>query len=203
MKIFSKRQFLLYIFFLATIVVLVSPAQATLVRSMNIQEIVGDAQYIIKATVISRDTALDKEESGHIVTYYTVKVHEWLKGTPTDDNELVFKQIAQGQFTLNGEQIRQQLFFPEYEVGKTYVLFLPEAHARTGMLAPVGLQQGVFDVITENGHDVIPQLKSRAGLLKTRLSTSKNKFLLFHINTVQNDDSYENFKTIIEAAGSK
>lgn len=175
--------------------------QATLVRSMNVRELVSDAQLIVKGTVISKDTAFDEDESGMIVTYYTVKVEDWLKGPASDDNELVFKQVAQGQYTLGGNQIRQNLFFPEYEVGKTYVFFLPEAHARTGLLAPVGLQQGVFEVIKKNGQELVPQLKERARLLKTRLVGKKNKFLMFHLDSTADDQSYETLKTIIEASG--
>lgn len=178
-------------------------ARATLVRAMNIRELTSDASLIIKATVTAKDTALDAEESGHIVTYYTLKVKDWLKGTPTDDNELVFKQIAEGEYTLNGQRIRQKLFFPQYEVGKTYVFFLPEAHERTGLLAPLGLQQGVFDVIRQNGRDILPQLKDRAKLLQKGLDGKQNKFLRFQVNSVEQDPSYQNFKAILEAAGQK
>lgn len=194
---------IVFLFLLGLFFTLNQASHATLVRSMNIRELVSDAQVIVKATVISKDTAFDEDESGMIVTYYTVKVEEWLKGSPSDDNELVFKQVAQGQYTLGGHQIRQNLFFPEYEVGKTYVFFLPEAHARTGLLAPVGLQQGVFEVVKQNGRELVPQLKERARLLKTRLTSKKNKFLMFHLNITADDQSYENLKTIIEASGDK
>lgn len=184
-------------------ILIVPAAQATLVRSANIRELVQDSQYIVKATVTAKDTVVDTDESGHIVTYYTVTVSDWIKGTPNDDNQMVFKQIAQGEYTLNGERIRQNLFFPQYEVGKTYVLFLPEAHSRTGLLAPVGLQQGVFDVILQNGQEVLPQLKNRTRLLETGLSGKQNRFLKFQIRAAGDNSSYQGFKDMIEAAGQK
>lgn len=192
----------LKIFLLAISLLVTSVAGATTVRSMNIQELVSDAQYIIKAKVIDKTTAVDSDESGYIVTYYTVSVSEWIKGNPSPDGEMVFKQIAQGEYTLNGNTIRQKLFFPEYQVGQTYVFFLPEAHEKTGMLAPVGLYQGVYNVVNSNGVETIPQLKNRNRHLKARLdaTTSKNKYLLFNLNATNTDTSYEQFKTIIESA---
>lgn len=191
------------ILYLLFFVLIIPTAQATLVRSANIRELVQDSQYIVKATVTAKDTVLDTDESGHIVTYYTVTVSDWIKGQPTDDNQMVFKQIAQGEYTLNGERIRQNLFFPQYEVGKTYVLFLPEAHARTGLLAPVGLQQGVFDVILQNGQEVLPQLKNRTRLLETGLDGKQNRFLKFQIRAAGDNSSYQNFKVMLEAAEQK
>lgn len=174
--------------------------QATLVMPMNIEQIAGDAEYIIKITVTDKQTLLDTEESGKIATYYTGNVTDWLKGTPTKDNELVFKQIGQGEYTVDGKAIRQQFFFPEYEVGKTYVLFLPQAHEKTGLLAPVGLQQGVFEIKTVNGQEVVPQFKERARTLQKGLSVAKSKFLTTKIQGTATDNSYETFKTTIQNA---
>ena len=174
--------------------------RATLVMPMNIEQIAGDAECIIKFTVTDKRTLLDTEESGKIATYYTGHVTDWLKGTPTQDNELVFKQIGQGEYTVDGKAIRQQFFFPEYEVGKTYVLFLPQAHEKTGLLAPVGLQQGVFEIKIVNGQEVVPQFKERARTLQKGLSVAKSKFLTTKIQGATTDNSYETFKTTIQNA---
>lgn len=188
--------FFLVIFFLA----LSGVTQATLVMPMNIEQIAGDAEYIVKATVTDKQTVLDTYESGKIVTYYTLHVIDWLKGTPQQDNELVFKQIGQGEYTVDGKKVRQQFFFPEYDVGKTYVLCLPQAHEKTGLLAPVGLQQGVFEVKVVGGEEVVPQFKERARTLQKGLSVSKGKFLTTKIQGAASDHSYETFKETVQNA---
>lgn len=176
-------------------------AQATVVRSMNLEEIVADAQYIVKAKVLEKST---EDEDGRIVTYWTLEVLDWIKGTPTANNELVIKQIGQGQFTVDGYNINQNLFFPEYEVGKTYVLFLPEAHHQTGMLAPVGLHQGVFEVREVDGQDHVPQLAQRIRSLKARLpQNTKFKMLGRNLDAASKNPSYSNFKSMIESIGDK
>lgn len=174
---------------------------ATVVKSMNLSELTSDAQYIVKVTVLSKDTVIDTEESGKIVTYWTFDVLDWIKGAPTSDNQLVIKQVGQGEYTVDGYNIRQNYMFPEYNIGKTYVLFLPEAYPQTGLLAPVGLYQGVFEVQTENGHDTVPQLKARQNLLSERIEqTSKNKFLLLQLSTAKEEPTYDNFKSMIQSA---
>lgn len=179
-----------------------SQANATLVRPVNLQELAQDSTQIVKVKVLAKDTVMDQEESGTIATYYTFQVLDWIKGTPTSDNELVIKQIGQGQFTLDGYQVRQQFYIPEYEVGKTYVLFLPEAHEKTGFLAPLGLQQGVFDVVEQNGKEIIPQLKARQKTLRSGIEkNTKNQFLLFQMQTIDEEPTYNNFKSMIESAG--
>lgn len=195
---------LLLVLFGVFFILLAGGAEATLVRPMNLDELVGDAHYIIKAEVKAKDTRVDSEESGMIVTYYTLKVKEYLKGSPVSDDELVIKQVAQGEFAkANGRRYRQNLYFPEYAVGRTYLLFLPEAHARTGLLAPVGLQQGVYDIVTKNGEEELPQLKSRRGMLVRNLS-QKNphiKFLNAGLAKDNNDNSYNSFKKLVQTAG--
>jgi hypothetical protein len=189
---------------LAVAVVCLSPVSgfSTTVRSMNLSELVSDAQYVVKVKILSKDVVQDAEESGMIVSYYTLQVLEWLKGEPSGDGELVIKQVGQGKFTLDGYRIQQNYYFPDYEVGKTYVLFLPEAHPVTGLLAPVGLFQGVFDVVTENGVETVPQLRARERMLQERIPASAaTKSLRARFLTVSGEPTYGNFKTLIQAAG--
>lgn len=179
-------------------------AHATLVRSMNLQELVGDAEYIVKVKVLDKETQTDLEKSGMIVTFYTFQVQEYLKGTPAEDNQMVITQVAQGKFASpSGKVFRQNLYFPEYEVGKTYLLFLPEAHERTGLLAPVGLQQGVFEIVTKNGQEQIPQLNARKRMLSRNLNqkNARAKFLSTQLNADSSDSSYTSFKSLIQTAG--
>lgn len=191
-----------FIFLLGLVFIIAFQAHATVVRSMNLQEMMGDAQYVVKVKVLEKTTEIDDEESGRIVTYWTFEVLDWIKGTPNPDNELVIKQIGQGQFTVDGYAIHQNLYFPEYEIGKTYVLFLPEAHPQTGMLAPVGLYQGVFEVREVNGEEYIPQLAQRARSLKARLpQNAKFRTLGRHLETATENPSYSNFKTMINSVG--
>jgi len=196
-KTMRKLIFLIGIFAL----ILTFQAHATVVRSMNLEEIVADAQYVVKVKVLEKST---EDESGRIVTYWTFAVLDWIKGSPTADNELVIKQIGQGQFTVDGYSINQNLFFPEYEVGKTYLLFLPEAHSETGMLAPVGLHQGVFEVREVDGQDYVPQLTQRVRSLKARLPQNKKfRTLGRNLDAASKNPSYSNFKSMIESVGGK
>lgn len=194
------KRLLLSIF---TLGVCVSPAglsTATTVRSLNLNELADQSQIIVKAEVISKQTANDPEESGMLVTYYTLKVLDSLKGGTTAGGELVIKQVAQGEYVSEGNRIRQNYYFPEYEVGKTYVFFLPPPHHRTGLLAPVGLFQGVFDVIKSGGQEVLPQLKARQKTLQARLGDkTKNSNLSRLLQATAADPSYENFKSAIES----
>lgn len=175
-------------------------AQATLVKSLNIKQLSNLARYIVKATVIDQTTETDPYESGKIVDYYTVQVKEWIKGEMPGGDTLVFKQLADGVYDNNGVKVRQSLFFPKYEVGKTYLFFLPQAHHKTGLLAPIGLDQGVYVVQTdESGNETLPQLKSRARFLAKDLDKdNKTRFLSLGVSAAGSDNSYESFKRLVE-----
>lgn len=194
---FIKQYFLVFVisFFLSGV------AQATLVKPVNIQQLTALAKYIVKAQVTHGQTELDEYESGKYVTYYTLKPLEWIKGGKGNE-PVIIKQLADGEFTAGNIAVRQTLYFPKYEVGQTYLFFLPYPHKTTGLLAPIGLFQGVFDVVKdENGREALPQLKERAGFLKKDLKkTPRAKFLKSQLGAVESNNSYESFKSVIEAA---
>lgn len=179
-------------------------ASATLVRQVNLEELSEQADVIVKATVLDKQVEDDQEESGRLVTYYTLEVKDWIKGTSaTGDNTLVIKQIAQGEYTSpDGIVTRQNLYFPEYQVGKTYVLFLPKAHPQTGLLAPLALGQGVFEVKSDGDTDTIPQLQQRAKMLGINLRSANPKLTrLLQTAKTQPSNTYQTFKSMIQAAG--
>ena len=187
------------------VVFTVSLAEATLVKPINIETLTGLAQYIVKAEVTAKQDELDPYESGRMVTYYTLKVSDWIKGDPlNEDSEIVIKQLSDGAYTHDGIVVRQNLYFPKYETGKTYVFFLPSPHHTTGLLAPVGLWQGVFAVQTDtSGNETLPELKSpgRVNTLNKGLKKiSTSKFLSLQVSDGKGSDaSYASFKKMVKA----
>lgn len=181
-------------------------SQATLVRQLGLDELATQASVIVKAKVSDKQIEEDGEEGGgRVVAYYTLEVQDWIKGDATADNKLVIKQVADGEYTVpGGVTMRQKFYIPQYEVGKTYVFFLPEAHHKTGLLAPIALGQGVYDVVTVDGVDTVPQLKARAKMLglKTK-NTNPGLVRMLNAATVagSGETTYSSFKSLIQAAG--
>lgn len=183
-------------------------SRATLVRQLGFDELTKQSNLIVKAKVMNKQIEEDAEEGGgRVVAYYTLEVQDWIKGAATADNVLVIKQVADGEYTVpGGVTMRQKFYIPQYEVGKTYVFFLPEAHHLTGLLAPIALGQGVYDVKTVDGVDTVPQLKARAKMLGLKTKNT-NKSLVRLLNAAtsvgQGETSYSSFKSLIQAAGAE
>ncbi|MCP5464223.1 MAG: hypothetical protein H7A33_04270 [Deltaproteobacteria bacterium] len=174
-----------------------SSAQATTVKPVNLEQLVGRAETIFRGTLAESVAEYDTEESHSMVRYYTFTIEECIKGDCGES--FTFKQLADGTFVNeDGIAIRQRMFFPTYEVGKTYVLFLPMAHPKTGLMAPIALFQGVFPIKVVNGQETVPDLKARSHFLKTGLSTSNAKFLQKSLGAVNEDHSYNTFKGLIK-----
>ncbi|MBU0506238.1 MAG: hypothetical protein ABII18_00895 [bacterium] len=198
----KKRYFIILVLLAA---IISTSAQATLVKPLNLQNLVGIATYVVKATVTDKVIEEDVYESGAIVNYYTLEIKEWVKGTPPSgmEKEIIIKQLASGEFTQGSKTIRQNVGFPEYEIGKTYVFFLPKPHAVSGLLAPIGLMQGVFEVQTDKqGKETIPALTKRAKLLSKGLVVKKNQaFLSKQLNAAASgsDNTYSSFKSMINS----
>lgn len=174
---------------------------ATRVRSLNINELTSYSNIIIKAEVVDKKVDEDTAESGKFVTYYTLKVLDTIKGNSDIGDEIVIKQVANGSYEDGPNIIHQNFYFPEYDEGKTYVFFLPAPHHATGLLAPVGLAQGIYDVIQQNGIEILPQLKTRQSVLSKGIANNATgKQLKLMLKTISSDSSYNQFKKIIQEA---
>ncbi len=178
----------------------IDPAHATLTKSLNIEMISTLAKTIVKGKVIDIAIEHDAYESGKMVQYITLDVKEWIKGDASGSSTLIFKQLADGSYEADGVKIRQNLFFPKYEVGKTYLFFLPNAHSKTGLLAPIGLDQGLYVIEEdENGNETLPQLKGRLPFLQKGLKeNSKGRFLKAGVTNLKSDNSYDSFKNLVK-----
>lgn len=196
-----KRYFsvLIGLFLFVSCFIWMESSQATLVKPLNIQQLTAWAHQIVKAQVVERQVADDPYESGTIACYYTLSVLDWIKGS-TGSNEIVLKQLADGTILSNGQVLKQKFYLPKYEVGKTYVFFLPQASEQTGLSAPIGLEQGVFEVKTnKQGNETLPSLSQRTWLLKNNLGQdSRGENLKRQIDQAATQGDYQSFKSLVQ-----
>lgn len=91
---------------------------------------------------------------------YTFKVETVVKGTVPTDAPFVLRQAGGAPTSLLARSIRVPVLWrmPDYEVGKTYMLFMGAAN-KDGLRAPVGGGQGVLLVSqSADGTSVAKQL---------------------------------------------
>lgn len=197
----SKNIFITVAVTVLVFLIVSTPIHATLVKALNIKQLTGLSHQVVRAKVVGKQIESDPYESGALVCYYTLAVQETLKA-PTEgaSTEIIIKQLADGTTIQNGLAIKQQYSFPQYEVGKTYVFFLPQAHSKTGLSAPIGLQQGVFEIVTDrDGNETIPSFAARAGILKKDLKDDvQGKMLKMQIDAMVQNTGYAEFKRMIQ-----
>ncbi len=126
-----------------------SPASASSVVSLNLQQLSSRATLIFYAEVTSNNVKKD-EQSGRIATFTVFKIIELIKGK-TGSTHLI-KQIG-GHLASTGTTLRIH-GIPKFETGNKYVVFLPEKSS-IGFSSPLGLHQGSFTVSTINGEQLV------------------------------------------------
>lgn len=135
-------------------------AQALTVKQLNAKQLIGNAACIVSGEITDATADRDVYESGYLVKYFTLKIKDHLKGTCGSGDTLVFKQVV----GVKG--------LPEYTVGKSYLLFLPEA-TETGLVAPVGVWQGRYELIEgQGGQFLVPSGKRLAREMSGQISSS-------------------------------
>lgn len=153
--------------FLFTIIfcVISSPFAFSLsVKSLSLEQIVIFSEVIARGTLLERKVEVDTEESGFLVIYYTFRIDECLKGYCGE--KMTVKQLAdQG--------------LPDFKVGQPYLVFYPEASENTGLVAPVGIWQGKFDLEQKEGKWLIPALKQNQRLKSLALPSPANSYEAF------------------------
>ena len=126
-----------------------SPASATSLLPLTLEQLSTRASLIFYGRVIENSTARDKQ-SGHIATYTGFEVIELIKGHAAGRHTI--KQIG-GHLKETGTTLRIQ-GVPRYVVGESYVIFLPEKSS-LGFSSPLGLHQGSFTVNTIDGEAIV------------------------------------------------
>jgi len=132
-------------------------ASATSVLPLTLEQLSTRASLIFYAEVISNQTKLD-EKSGRIATFTEFNIIELIKGESEATHTI--KQIGGYDPTS-----KTRLFvhgIPTFQVGQTYVLFLP-AESTLGFCSPLGLFQGSYMVKTINGENVVSNGKNLDG----------------------------------------
>lgn len=126
-----------------------SPALATSLTPLSLEQLSTRAPLILYGEVINNRVVNDKQ-SGQIATFTTFKVIELIKGNAGDEHTI--KQIG-GQ--LSDSNIKMHIpGVPKFSNGSQYVVFLTEK-SQLGFSSPLGLHQGSFSVETINGEQVI------------------------------------------------
>jgi hypothetical protein len=121
---------------LAAILLVPAPESgATTVMPANLAELTDNAGKAFVGTVTSQEVVAVGEGWGERIT---AEVHEAILGTTAD------AKVTWTQYRM-GEQTRMA-GMPEYEVGRTYLIFLNAPAANSPYTAPTNLGQGVFVV---------------------------------------------------------
>jgi hypothetical protein len=137
-------------------------AAATSVLPVSLQRMADAAAIIFHGRVTGNEARQDPT-SGQIVTVTEFEVLEAVKGNP--GNTYRIKQMG-GQ--LPGSMRRMIIHgVPEFSIDEEYVVFLPNASS-LGFASPIGLSQGKFDVLRQNGKAMVSRGHAPAAVLNTQ-----------------------------------
>jgi hypothetical protein len=119
-------------------------ARATISEALSLSELVAQADHVVLATATSERARRDAR--GRIVTDFTVRIEEVLKGEAHAGESVVMMRLG-GVIGDLGMRIEGE---PDLEMGRSYLLFLRRSSdGRT--LRPVGMSQGVMPVEDRSG----------------------------------------------------
>ena len=155
-----------------------APLQAATVLPMNLADLVQRAPRVFEGRCSHIEHVVVKSSDGQAdipSVRYTFEVLDTLKGTET--KTIVISQLGRFQDGRNFFANPDHIGVPTFRVGGNYVLFMGP-NGPTGLCAPIGLRQGVFDV-DEN------QVRNRAG----------NGYILEGMESALSVDRYREFVT--------
>lgn len=123
-------------------------ASATITEALSLTDLVREADLVVLAAAI--DEHAQRDARGRIVTDFTVRVDEVMKGDASVGSTLVMRRLG-GVMGDIGMRVEGE---PHLEIGARYVLFLHRlSDGRT--LRPVGMSQGVLPVEEQRGETIV------------------------------------------------
>jgi len=138
---------------------LTSPADASIVQGLELEELTAEADCIVLGRVLFSESFVRPD--GQISTWHRIEVEREIRGQAPDESELIIETLG-GQIGDIGMRVEGEASF---EVGERVLVF---AHGGGPYSAfrPVGMGQGVMRVRREQGVDTVRQ--SREGLMLVR-----------------------------------
>ena len=147
------------------------PAGAATVQQMNLAELVGNADKIIRGTIIDMRPSSVEIGGGQLPTViYTIRVDEAFKGTFDEAKGVAVTEVQMvGELKpLVVDNVRRLSILPElpkFQIGHDY-LILTTPPSPFGLSTTVGLGQGAFQLTGKAGAEVATNEFNNIGLFR-------------------------------------
>lgn len=165
---------IVFIFGLICLVIPVLGANSYQMIEQDLESITRHSSIILRGVCQNRMTKMIYPETaprGIMVTHYVFSMMEALKGSPSNPFEFDVYGTSRQEALETGTPYA--VGFYQFEVGKEYVVFLT-GPSSIGVYAPMGMTQGVFDVVySEAGKATVVNNYSNKSLFRGMTKTTK------------------------------
>ena len=159
---------------------------AALVKKMSLSEMVGNADKVFRATVMSKEPGSLQAGGGELSTIvYTLRIDDPIKGDFGSGKEgqvLQFIMLGSMKSSLvvgTQKRLTNLQINPDLQLGSDYVLFTT-ARSSVGLSTTVGLGQGLFHLSNDsNGRDMVVNSLGNQGLFSGPVSYDELKAAIF------------------------
>lgn len=147
---------------LLTLAVLVATAEATTLLRLSMDDMIRQSTSIVRAKVTATSSSFRGRD---IYTHYQFQVLETLKAAPLGSGGGAVTDVAVPGGVASG--LREMVpGAPTLAVGQEYVIFLWTS--RSGLTQVIGLSQGLFNVLQDQGGNAVLVRPSAPGLMLDR-----------------------------------
>ncbi|MGB5504063.1 MAG: hypothetical protein WBM75_16820 [Polyangiales bacterium] len=144
---------------LLALLVAASPANASVVQGLELEELAAEADRIVLGRVLFSESFLRRD--GQIWTWHRIEVEREIRGHAPDQDEMIVETMG-GQIGEIGMRVEGEASF---QLGERVLVFVHGGGPYTAFRT-VGMGQGVMRVRREKGVEIVRQ--SREGLMLVR-----------------------------------
>lgn len=160
---------------------------AALVKKMSLSEMVGNADKVFRATVLSKEPGSVQAGGGELSTIiYTLRIDDAIKGDFGSGKEAQVLQLTMlgsmksSHVVGNQKRLTNLQINPDLQLGSDYVLFTT-ARSAAGLSTTVGLDQGLFRLSNDNsGRDMVVNGLDNKGIFSGPVSYDELKAAIFN-----------------------
>lgn len=139
--------------------VVASPAEGSIVKGLELEELVAHADRIVLGRVLFSESF--RRSDGTLGTWHRIGVERDVRGGAMDDSEVIVETMG-GRIGEIGMRVEGE---PSFAIGERVVVFIRGGGPYTAFRA-VGMAQGVMRVRMKQGVETVTQ--SREGLMLVR-----------------------------------